>query len=354
MRKICLWFFNPVNRSYRPTNEGFTFLYSVIVRLMMRRSLTTVIIGILFLSITSITPHSSAQVPTASVTIECEPSVNGSNVMIDVEPGSDNYGSAICTVSNPTAYIEKVEIEVTSDVLSYSAPGSIYVSPNSEEEFTLGLSGQTAMRTDTFEILVKATVSELSGLPPVNPASSEASVIAEAIHYGGCSLELVESVSVFAPSDEFFLDIKINNLGNGLDTFDISLDPEYQVSLEDSGFVLSLSTTRVQLSPESPTTVVSLNVKAPSSLSDASTSDGDLLRETFTLIVNLESATGCANSDCNHHSIEPLLILETDDSEVSGAILGIDNDNNTIYLLSASVCVILILLGYIFYQRSSR
>ena len=320
----------------------------------MRRSLTNVIIGILFLSITSITPHSSAQVPTASVTIECEPSVNGSNVMIDVEPGSDNYGSAICTVSNPTAYTEKVEIEVTSDVLSHSAPGSIYVSPNSEEEFTLGLSGQTAMRTDTFEILVKASVTELNGLPPANAASSEASVIAEAVHYGGCSLELVESVSVFAPSDEFFLDLRINNLGNGLDTFDISLDPASLVSLEDFGFVLSLSTTRVQLSPESPTTVVSLNIKAPSSLSDDSTSDGDFLRETFTLIVNLESATGCVNSDCNHHSIEPLLILEKEGSEVSGDILGIDDGNGSVYLLSASVCIILILLGYIFFQRSSR
>ncbi len=320
----------------------------------MRNILATFIIGILFLSLTSITPHSSAQAPTAAVTIECEPSVNGSNVMIDVEPGSDNYGSAICTVSNPTSYVEKVEIEVTSDVLSYSAPGSVYVNPNSEEEFTLGLSGQTAMLTDTFEILVKATVTELSGLPPANAASSEASVIAEASHYGGCSLELVESVSVFAPRDEFFLDIKINNLGNGLDTFDISLDPASQVLLEESGFVLSLSTTRVQLSPESPTTVVSLNIKAPSSLSDDSTSDGDLLRETFTLIVNLESATGCVNSDCNHHSIEPLLILETDGSELSGAILGIDNENNSVYLLSASVCIILILLGYILFQRSFR
>ena len=320
----------------------------------MRNILTTSIIGILFLSITSITPHSSAQVPSAAVTIECEPSVNGSNVMIDVEPGSDNYGSAICTVSNPTAYIEKVEIEVTSDVLSYSAPGSLYVNGNSEEEFTLGLSGQTATLTDTFEILVKATVTELSGLPPPNAASSEASVIAEALHYGGCSLELVESVSVFAPRDEFFLDIQINNLGNGLDTFDINLDSASQVSLEDSGFVLSLSTTRVQLSPESPTTIVSLNIKAPSSLSDDSTSDGDLLRETFTLIVNLESATGCVNSDCNHHSIEPLLILETDGSELSGAILGLDNENNSVYLLSASVCIIFILLGYILFQRSYR
>ena len=294
----------------------------------MRNILATFIIGILFLSLTPITPYSSAQVPTAAVTIECEPSVNGSNVMIDVEPGSDNYGSAICTVSNPTAYIEKVEIEVTSDVLSYSAPGSVYVSPNSEEEFTLGLSGQTAMRTDTFEVLVKATVTELSGLPPVNAASSEASVI------------------LF-----IFLFYSVNNLGNGLDTFDISLDPASQVSLEDLGFVLSLSTSRVQLSPESPTTVVSLNIKAPSSLSDDSTSNGDLLRETFTLIVNLESAIGCVNSDCNHHSIEPLLILEADGLEVSEPILGMGTDGSTTYLLGGSVGIIIILIGYIFFKR---
>ena len=317
----------------------------------MRNVPTILIIGILFLSLTLIAPNSSAQLPTAAVTIECEPSVKGSNVLIDVEPGSENYGSAICTVSNPTTYIEKVEIEVTSDVLSYSAPGSIYINPDSEEEFTLGLSGQTAMRTDTFEILVKATVTELSGLPPVNPASSEASVIAEAVHYGGCSLELVESVSVFSPNDEFFLDIKINNLGNGVDTFDISLDQASQLSLEDSGFFLSLSTSRVQLSPESPTTVVSLNIKAPSALSDDSTSNGDILRETFTLIVNLESATGCVNSDCNHHSIEPLLILEADGSEVSEPILGMGTDGSTTYLLGGSVGIIIILIGYIFFKR---
>ena len=320
----------------------------------MRNILTTFIIGILFLSLTPISPHSSAQLPTAAVTIECEPSVEGSNVMIDVEPGSENYGSAICTVSNPTVYMEKVEIEVTSDVLSYSAPGSLYVNGNSEEEFTLGLSGQVAMRTDTLEVKVKATVTEISGVPPANLASSEATVIAEILHYGGCSLELQESVNVFAPGEEFFLDLRINNLGNGLDTFDISLDALSQLSLEDSGFVLSLSTSRVQISPESGAAVVRLEVKAPSSASDDSTLDGGVLRETFSIIVNLESATGCVNSDCNHHSIEPILVLESEDIGITNEILGIDDGNTSVYLLSASVCVILILLGYIFFQRSSR
>lgn len=317
----------------------------------MRNILATFFIGILFLSLTPITPYSSAQLPTAAVTIECEPEVNGSNVMIDVEPGSDNHGSAICTVSNPTAYIEKVDIEVTSDVLSYSAPGSVYVSGNSEEEFTLGLSGQTAMRTDTFEVKVKATVSEISGFPPLNAASSEATVIAEAAHYGGCSLELLDSVMIFPPGEEFYLNLKINNLGNGVDTFDISLDPASQVFLEESGFNLSLSTSRVQISPENPSKVVSIDIKAPSSLSDDYTKDGNFLSETFSLIINLESGTGCVNSDCDHHSIEPILILETDDSFSSGAILGIDGDNNSMYLLSASVCIILVLVGYIFFKR---
>ena len=317
----------------------------------MRNILATFFIGILFLSLTPITPYSSAQLPTASVTIECEPSVNGSNVMIDVEPGSNNYGSAICTVSNPTSYMEKVEIEVTSDVISYSAPGSIYVSGGSEEEFTVGLSGQTAMRTDTFEIKVKATVTELSGLPPVNVASSEASVIAEVVHYGGGSLELIDSVKVFAPNEEFYLSIKVNNLGNGPDTFDISLDSASQLFLEESGFALSLSTSRIQISPESSSKVVSLDIKAPSSLSDDYTTEGDYLRDVFSILIHLESATSCTNSDCNNHSIEPILILETDGSDTSGAVLGIDSENNSIYLFSASVCIILVLVGYIFFKR---
>jgi hypothetical protein len=322
------------------------------VRLTMRTILATFIIGILFLSSTPIISYSSAQLPTAAVTIECEPSVNGSNVMIDVEPGSENYGSAICTVSNPTIYVEKVEIEVTSEVLSYSAPGSIYVNGNSEEEFTLGLSGQVAMRTDTFEVKVKASVTEISGVPPANLASSEATVIAEIMHYGGCSLELQESVNVFAPGEEFFLDLRINNLGNGLDTFDISLDSVSQLSLEDSGFVLSLSTSRVQLSPESSPAVVRLELKAPSSASDDSTLDGGILRETFSIIINLESATSCANSDCNHHLLEPILVLESDEIGITEEILGINGGNTNVYLLSASVCIILILLGYIFFKRS--
>ena len=317
----------------------------------MRNILATFFIGILFLSLTPITPYSSAQLPTASVTIECEPKVNGSNVMIDVEPGSNNYGSAICTVSNPTAYIEKVEIEVTSDVLSYSAPGSVYVSGGSEEEFTLGLSGQTAMRTDTFEVKVKATVTEISGVPPFNAASSEATVIAEAAHYGGCSLELLDSVMIFPPGEEFYLNLKINNLGNGVDTFDISLDPASQVFLEESGFILSLSTSRVQISPDNPSKVVSVDIKAPSSLSDDYTTEGNILSQTFSLIIHLESATGCQNSDCDHHSIEPILILETDDSNSSGAILGFDGESDSMYLLSASVCIILILIGYIIFKR---
>jgi hypothetical protein len=96
---------------------------------------------------------------------------------------------------------------------------------------------------------------------------------------------------------------------------------------------------------------VSIDIKAPSSLSDDYTKDGNFLSEKFSLIINLESGTGCKNSDCNHHSIEPILILETDDSLTSATILGIDGDNNSMYLLSASVCIILVLVGYIFFKR---
>ena len=55
-----------------------------------------------------------AQIPTAAVSITCQPA----EIKVDVKPGSTLVGFTTCTATNPTAYIEKIALSVTSDGLA--------------------------------------------------------------------------------------------------------------------------------------------------------------------------------------------------------------------------------------------
>ena len=79
-------------------------------------------------------PNAEAQVGAAAVNLECVSVDASGTVQVEVYPGATLTGQALCTVSNPNSYQEKIEIEVQSDGLVNSAPGSITLGPNAEED----------------------------------------------------------------------------------------------------------------------------------------------------------------------------------------------------------------------------
>ena len=135
----------------------------------MRRILT-----ILFcLSLLSLPMNANAQVSGAAVSLECE----GIQLIV-TDPLAAANDSFECTVSNPTAYVEKIAIQVTSDGLATSHPGDIYVDAGSSEVFnvTVAWNSQTGGNRT---ITVSASVQELNNLPPPNQASSQVNTFIE-------------------------------------------------------------------------------------------------------------------------------------------------------------------------------
>ena len=71
-------------------------------------------------------PSASAQIPAAAVAIECDESE------LTVDTG--NF-SIECTVTNPTTYVEKVNVQVTSNGAAIYHPGDFYIGAGQDVNF---------------------------------------------------------------------------------------------------------------------------------------------------------------------------------------------------------------------------
>lgn len=132
------------------------------------------ILAIFFcLSLLSLPLNVNAQVSGASVSLECE-----DIPLIATDPLAGGNGSFECTVSNPTAYVEKIAIQLTGDGLATSGPGEIYVDAGQSETFNVTVAWNPSMQGNR-TITVSASVQELNNLPPPNTASSQVNTFIE-------------------------------------------------------------------------------------------------------------------------------------------------------------------------------
>jgi cyclophilin family peptidyl-prolyl cis-trans isomerase len=75
-----------------------------------------------------------------------------------------------CVVGNPTAYIEKISMTVTSSgIATYGYPGSFEVGAN--QEITIGFKANITLPSE-HTITISVTVQEMNGVPPFNQADS--------------------------------------------------------------------------------------------------------------------------------------------------------------------------------------
>jgi len=112
-----------------------------------------------------------SQVSGAAVSLDC-----GDTTHTPVDPIGNQTYIFECIVSNPTAYEEKVAIQVTSDGMATSAPGDMYVDAGSDTSFNVTVMWSSSMYMPDHEprqITVSAQVQELNNLPPPNTASSQ-------------------------------------------------------------------------------------------------------------------------------------------------------------------------------------
>ena len=177
-------------------------------------------------------PAASSQIPTAAVSLSCEPETVTITHLYDFEeslvfsPSIENH--LICTLSNPTAYVEVVEVSIqfpeSNEFMSFEYSEQQEVGGGQDKQFT-SLLVVTEGLESTYEagyhipFNVDATVVEINGLPPSNSATSE---YGGNIHLDGLVNDsLVGKISPSIKGDYFtdagWYDFNYENLFNGLD-----------------------------------------------------------------------------------------------------------------------------------------
>ena len=116
-------------------------------------------------------PLTSAQAPTAAVSIACDESVH------EFTDSLTNQSIVIeCFVSNPTTYQEKISF--SSDSVEFGVQGDdVYIGGNSDATVNLTLtSNERVGKYLNSSASIKATVQEINSLPPSNTAEAVALV----------------------------------------------------------------------------------------------------------------------------------------------------------------------------------
>ena len=268
----------------------------------MMRELSTFFLATAVL-IFSISPV-LAQTPAASVSIDCE-----EVMQISVSPGSSTTESVTCVVENPTVYEEKIQITVDAANLTYSAPGSITVQGGSSESFQLVIVAEEGMPARSHSVNVEVSVQEINSLPPANVAKDDSNIVVEILRFGDCSISTQTSLAEFTTGSDQYLEFLIGNLGNGADLIDISLSTNSKSSLDEAGYLVSISSPTLNLN-EGESTFVSVAITSPSQMSSSAKNEGSFLIDLHLLELVATSEYSCdSSSGCSSDSTSVTLKL---------------------------------------------
>jgi len=121
-----------------------------------------IVVMLLCLGLCSFATPVHGQISGAAVSLTCDPSTHTPE-----DPLGINNTTVFCTVSNPTAYVEVIRVEVDTNGLDPIEPWNTTVDAGQEETFELNVSGWSAeMIGSSMTIGITATVLELNNVPP--------------------------------------------------------------------------------------------------------------------------------------------------------------------------------------------
>jgi cyclophilin family peptidyl-prolyl cis-trans isomerase len=184
----------------RVLNRAKNYTYKA-NRISMNRVLTA--LACLTLLLVSV-PFTTAQMPTASVSITCD-----QNVHEFTDSLTNQSIVAVCTVTNPTAYQEKISFSSDSSEFGVQAD-DVYVGPGQSLDVNITLTSlERVGKLTNSSALITASVQEIGGVPPANAATSTSTV---SIHQG---LYASNGCSTSATSDYQYIVFEISELQNG-------------------------------------------------------------------------------------------------------------------------------------------
>ncbi len=248
------------------------------------------LMGIYLCSLLVVAVPAAAQVSGAAVSMTCAPG----QIQVEVKPGATLTGYTTCTVSNPTAYVEKVAIQVTSDGLATAAPGDMYVGASQEVDFQVVVRANPYMQMQSRQLTVSASVQEINNLPPPNTASSQVNALINIMQFSIVQVEAVEPFVQLMPKTDKNFQFKVYNFGNQIDRMKIGVTENTRETLEEAGFTVNLPQTVVTIEPNTAPETARIMVRTPK---NQGWSDAYHVLEFYA-----ESEFACQNGGCNRES----------------------------------------------------
>ena len=195
--------------------------------------------------------------PNPDIGIICSPS----DIPIDVAPGDPRTGTTYCTLTNPTAYSEVVNIQVTAGGLAIAAPGSATVGPGDEQTFEVTLRGDQRMAEGQRTVSITARVDSANGVPVGTSSPKTVNVMVVIKQFSRLRVEAEEPFKQLRPKVDYVFVFKVYNDGNAYDRFNI--DIQNRVGLEDEDFQISLPQVSTEIDAQAPPDSVRVMLRTP-------------------------------------------------------------------------------------------
>jgi hypothetical protein len=248
------------------------------------------LLGIYLCSLLVVAVPASAQFSGAAVSMTCAPG----QIQVEVKPGATLTGYTTCTVSNPTTYVEKVAIRVTSDGLATAAPGDMYVGAGQEVDFQVVVRANPYMQMQSRQLTVSAEVQEINNVPPPNIATSQVNALINIMQFSIVQVEAVEPFVQLMPKTDKNFQFKVYNFGNQIDRMKIGVTENTRDTLEEAGFTVNLPQNVVTIEPNAAPETARIMVRTPK---NQGWSDAYHVLEFYA-----ESEFACQNGGCNRES----------------------------------------------------
>ena len=218
------------------------------------------VLSIFLLVSSSLVYNASAQNPLPDIDIDCDPESR-----IEVYPGATYSGFFTCTLSNPTAYSEEVEVTITSGSLLSNGPGTVTVGPSATLDIQISLRAEQGMSVQNIAVETKAVVVSFNGIDAaaLPEASDTADTVAMIMQYSAPTIQLTEAEITLTSGQDYDYNVIYGNNGNGdFDKMLIGIVQNNRDQLETEGF--SIVSVLVNIEIESgQTETVKWDIRAP-------------------------------------------------------------------------------------------
>ncbi len=154
-----------------------------------------------------------------AVTIECSPDV----LKIDIGPGDSRTGTAFCTLENPSAFSEEIEIEVEVEGVGFAAPDSVLLGAGDEETIAISFVASPGADVANIDANVSATVSSFNSIPCLWCDPETDSIVVAVGQYAEWSMTVQTQFVILAAEATTAILIEVENRGNDADDYSITI-----------------------------------------------------------------------------------------------------------------------------------